>query len=140
VYPYTLTVPAGPTGFIDAPAPWDGAQHLSTDSRTTDRARVPGAGLIFIAMTETKKGIDAYADEMVAKFEAWHGCLPNGGRRSFVAGRLQGVAFAQSCANGSHEWVRVLLVGDGRALVAMSDSATIDGLIQAMGGIAFVEP
>src|SRR4051812_39438720 len=36
--PYRITVPAGPTTFIPAPAPWDGVQILGTDTRVVDRA------------------------------------------------------------------------------------------------------
>jgi hypothetical protein len=139
-YPYHLTVPAGPVSFIGAPAPWDGIQHLSTDARMADRARVPGSGLLFLAMTETTKGIDAYADEMEAKFRSWHGCAPTSERRAFSAGDLRGIGFSQSCANGSHFWHRAVLVGKGRALVAMSDGGTLDTLLTVLGGVEFVEP
>ncbi len=138
LYPYELTVPAGPVSFIGAPAPWDGAQVLSrlADDRPGSG---PGSGLLYIAMTDTTKDIDAYEEEMEAKFRAGHGCEPGSGRRPFTVGDLQGVAFSQSCANGSHFWHRALLVGDGHALVAMSDGGTLESLVDVLGGIAFVE-
>jgi hypothetical protein len=139
LYPYELTVPAGPVSFIGALATWDGAQTLSSDSRMTDRARVPGSGLLFMAMTDTTKDTDAYEEEMEAKFRAGHGCEPGSGRRPFTVGDLQGVAFSQSCGNEGHFWHRALLVGNGHALVAMSDGGTLESLVDVLAGIAFVE-
>lgn len=140
LYPYELTVPAGAVSFVDAMARWDGAQKLSTDARFADKARAPGTSAIWLTMTDTSDGIEAYADAIDARFRAWHGCVTAPDRRTFSVGDLQGVAFSQSCAGGAMHFARVAIVGHGRALVAFSDGGTLDDLVGVMGGLRFVEP
>jgi hypothetical protein len=134
VYPYTLTVSSGPTSFVASRVPWDGSQKLSSDSRETDRARAAGLAM-WIAMTDTTVGFDAFAKDLEAKFRSWHGCKPATGRREFAAGELQGVAFLHSCASGAQTFVRAILVGDGHGIVVYSQGGTVDDLIGVLMGL-----
>jgi hypothetical protein len=121
LYPYRISVPSGPTSFVPAPAPWDGQQVLGTDTRLADRARVPGVGAVWLAMTDTADPLDAVARDIEAKFRRWHGCKPATGRRSFAHGELEGVAWVHSCGE---TYVRAVVVGDGHVLVAYAPAGT----------------
>ena len=140
LYPYRLTVPAGPTSFVAAHVPWDGIQKLSSDSRETDHVRAPGVGLVWIVMTDTTETIEKIGPDIEAKFRSWHGCGPASSRREFSVGELSGVAFAHTCGAGADPWVRAVVVGQGRALVAMTSggtdsSAALDRLVELFGGL-----
>ena len=139
LYPYRLTVPKGPTSFHAAVAPWDGRQAFSTDSRTTDGIRVPGATAISIAMIDTPKDFEAFAKDVEAVLRAGHGCAAGTGKTSFTAAGIEGIAFMQSCASGRMHFVRAIMAGNGHGLVAYSDGGTIDDLVRVLGGIEFVD-
>jgi len=116
---------------------WDGAQSLGTASLTLDHARAPGAGLVFLAMTDTDLDVDGFAAHMEDRMRAWHGCTKAAGRQSFDAGELRGVGFIQQCAGEG--FVRAVLVGKGHALFAftnagMDPNAALGGLIDFLAG------
>ena len=142
LYPYRITIdaPPGSTTFNAARVPWDGLQKVNLDSSMTDRARAPGVELVWLAMTETKLGLDAWAAQLEPKLRAWHGCDVGADRHSFSIGDLKAVGFTQQCSGNHTALARVLVVGHGHAMLAFADggvnaAAKLDALIVFLRGL-----